>query len=81
MISYTIVSHSDLPDEYATNFLRTLSTSLYDRVSDFKQNPQSIKSLDAQARLVIQDLLANFNGFPNAYGDGEYNPDPKTGSI
>ena len=42
MISYIIVSHSDLPDEYATNFLRSLSSILYDRHSDFKSNPQTI---------------------------------------
>ena len=39
MISYIIVSHQNLPDEYATNFLRQLSSILYERHVDFRQNP------------------------------------------
>jgi hypothetical protein len=62
MISYVIVTNNDLNDEHATNFLRGLSSLLYDRHADFRANPQTIASLDGQARLVINDLLTNFNG-------------------
>jgi len=39
MISYVIVTHNDLHDEHATNFLRGLSSLLYDRHADFRANP------------------------------------------
>ena len=65
MISYTIVTHSDFPDEYAHNFLRGLSTMLYERSPEFKKNPQSIQTLDTMARHVIHELQASFDGSPN----------------
>ena len=39
MISYTIVTHANFPDEYATNFLKGMSNMLYERSPDFKRNP------------------------------------------
>lgn len=39
MISYTIVTHLDFPDEYAHNFLKGLSNKLYDRSPEFRNNP------------------------------------------
>ena len=42
MISYTIVAHTDFPDEYANNFLKGLSNMLYERSPEFRKNPQAI---------------------------------------
>ncbi len=65
MISYTIVTHSDFPDEYAHNFLKGLSIMLYERSNEFRNNPQSITTLDTMARHVIHELQASFDGSPN----------------
>ena len=56
MISYVIVTHKDFPDEFANNFLRGLSSKLYELSPEFRQNPQHIQSMDTMARHVIHEL-------------------------
>lgn len=60
MICYILVTHSSLQDEVATEFLKSLSTQLYEQNSDFKKNPQSITSLDTQAKHIINELQSRF---------------------
>ena len=84
MISYTIVTHANFPDEYATNFLKGMSNMLYERSPDFKRNPQGISSLDTMARHVIHELQASFDGSSNFSGanlDMEAGNNPKTAGI
>ena len=77
MISYVIVTHKNFPDTFASNFLRGLSSKLYQLSPEFRQNPQQIQSMDTMARHVINELQASFdvNGgenFLRVYGeDGE----------
>ena len=65
MVSYTIVTHANFPDEYANNFLKGLSIMLYERSAEFRKNPQGITTLDTMARHVIHELQASFDGTPN----------------
>ena len=65
MVSYTIVTHANFPDEYANNFLKGLSIMLYERSAEFRKNPQGITTLDTMARHVIHELQASFDGSPN----------------
>ena len=62
MISYTIVTHTDFPDQFANNFLKGLSNMLYERSPEFKKNPHGIETLDTMARHVIHELQASFDG-------------------
>ena len=60
MICYILVTHAGLSDEVASDFLKALSAQLYEQNADFKKNPQSITSLDTQAKHIINDLQAKF---------------------
>ena len=65
MVSYTIVTHMEFPDQYANNFLKGLSNMLYERSPEFKKNPHGIVTLDTMARHVIHELQATFDGSAN----------------
>lgn len=53
MILYIMVSHTRLADDRAGRFLQQLSGQLYEQNAEFKKNPQTIESLEGEARGII----------------------------
>ena len=48
-----------MPDEVASSFLKNLSNQLYESSWEFKSNPQSISTLEVEAKTIIDGLQAN----------------------
>ena len=59
MICYILVTSKEMPDEVASSFLKNLSNQLYESSWEFKSNPQSISTLEVEAKTIIDGLQTN----------------------